>query len=164
MVAPCVLRCPAASPAALGRRWVTGRGEQSPARLCFGPGAEGACAVIAAPGCRWPSSAQSPRQMEEPCCPGAGSCCGNPRLLVLVGRPNHAGILQCGGSLCDFCARLKPGEVSVPASRPPALLCLRPGTLGLSRAAAVQSQGRVNAAFLPQKSSCVWGFSSSGCC
>lgn len=76
--------------------------------------------------------------------------------------PSLAGILQCAGSV--LCARLEPGEVSDPACCAPALPCLWPGSLGLSRVVAVQSQGRVNAAFLPQKSSCVWGFSSSGCC
>lgn len=72
--------------------------------------------------------------MDEPCWRpllplgrflGSSCCCrscGNPQLPVLVGGPNRAGISQCGGSLCDFCARLKPGEVSVPASRSLALL------------------------------------------
>lgn len=128
--------------------------------------------------CRGPSEPRARDRRTNPaggpCCPWAGSS-GPPAAAGAVGTPsflcwwggagiNHAGIPQCGGSLCDFYARLKPGEVSVPASRPPALLCLRPGSLGLYRAVAVQSQRRVNAAFLPQKSSCVWGFSSSGCC
>lgn len=48
--------------------------------------------------------------------------------------------------------------MSVPASCSPALLRPWPGSLGLSKVVAAQSQGRVNAAFLPQKKLLRLGF------
>lgn len=82
--------------------------------------------------CRGPSEPRARDRRTNPaggpCGPWAGSS-GPPAAAGAVGTPsflcwwggagiNHAGIPQCGGSLCDFYARLKPGEVSVPASVP----------------------------------------------
>lgn len=132
-----VSRSGARGPGEGGRWWLRvcpaalGRGEQGPVPRGFALGGGMCCDCCS---CREP---RAPTQRDKPCCPGPGSCRGNPRLPVLVGRRNHAGILQCGGSLCDFCARgsvcsgLPSPGAALPAARLTGALqgscCAEPG-------------------------------------
>lgn len=73
------------------------------------------------------------------------------------------------GSLCPDCrARLEPRQrVTAPASpslQPVASEAPWEPFGPAQRWGRAEGRGRANALFLPQKSPCVWGFCSSGCC
>lgn len=149
-----VSRSGARGPGEGGRWWLRvcpaalGRGEQGPVPRGFALGGGMCCDCCS---CREP---RAPHRGTNPAAPGRVPAAGTPGFLCWWGGETMLGSCSAVGP----CATSVPGEVSVLASRPPALLCLRPGSPGLSTAAAVQSQGRVNAAFLPQKKLLRLGF------
>lgn len=104
------LSVPSPAPA-LGQRWDTGEAGRALRRgALLGARCGGECAVLRS--LLWAAGPAEPRAPDTRTNPAVGT----PGRLCWWGGLTMLDPAVCAGSLCDFCARLEPGEVSVPAS------------------------------------------------